>query len=226
MSRRGSALALVASLAAATPVHAQPATPASRPAAPAAPGLEAGPSEPPPPTIRPDRRALAQAREANFEPVSVREGFGVAASLGPAMQLGFGISESSGTGGGFGLRVGTVASPRWIWLLDFAATFYRREDDTGKARVNQSATFTVGGQYYLRDAVWARAGVGLATFTRRTENLAADTTFRGVGVSAAVGLDLYRTAGLAWSIEAASVSARYRDGSVVGGGFQLGLSWY
>ncbi len=179
-----------------------------------------------PPALRPDPRAAAQAREANFEPVSVRDGFAIGAALGPSMQLGFKISESSGTGGGFGVRVGTVASPRWVWLLEFAATVYRREDDTGKVRLNQSALITVGGQLYLREALWLRGGVGFANFTRRTENLVADSNFSGVGVTAAAGYDLYHDGGLAWSIELLSLSARYRTGIVLGGSVQVGLSWY
>lgn len=175
--------------------------------------------------VRPDRRAVAQAREANFEPESVREGFGVAAAVGPSMQLGFGINESSGTGGGFAVRVGTVASPRWIWLLELAGTVYQRQDDTGKTRVNQSAVVTVGGQLYLRDAVWVRGGVGFANFTRRTENLDRGN-FSGLGLLGGVGYDLYQTGGLAWSIELVTLASRYRDGSVLGSSVQVGLSWY
>lgn len=179
-----------------------------------------------PPAPRPDPRAVAQAREANFEPTSVREGFAIGAALGPSMQLGFQISESSGTGGGFGLRLGTVASPRWVWLLELAATVYRREDDTGKVRLNQSALLTFGGQLYLRDALWLRGGLGFANFTRRTENLLADSSFSGIGMTAAAGYDLYHDGGLAWSIELLALGARYRAGTVLGGSLQVGLSWY
>ena len=186
---------------------------------------EAPPStETPPP--RPDARAVSEAREANFEPVSVRDGFAIGAALGPSMQLGFGIDESSGTGGGFGLRVGTVASPRWVWLLELAATVYRHQEPGGAVRLNQSALLTFGGQLYLREAIWIRGGVGFASFTRRTENGAADDSFSGVGVTAATGFDLYHDGGLAWSLEVLSLGARYRDGTVLGGSMQLGLSWY
>ena len=184
----------------------------------------APPTETPPP--RPDARAVAEAREANFEPVSVRDGFAFGAALGPSMQLGFGIDQSSGTGGGFGLRVGTVASPRWVWLLELAATVYRHQAPGGVVRLNQSALLTFGGQLYLREAIWIRGGVGFASFTRRTENVAADDSFSGVGVTAATGFDLYHDGGLAWSLEVLSLGARYRGGTVLGGSMQLGLSWY
>lgn len=174
----------------------------------------------------PDARAVAQAREANFEPLSVREGFAIGAAIGPSMQLGFRIQDASGTGGGFDLRVGTVASPRWVWLLELAATVYRQQSDGGGVRLNQSALLTFGGQYYLRDALWLRAGSGLATFTRRNDGARADETFYGLGSTAAAGYDLYHDGGLAWSFEVLALGAMYRDGVVLGSSFQLGLSWY
>jgi hypothetical protein len=185
-------------------------------------GADAGDPRPSPP----DPRAVAQAREANFEPLSVREGFAIGVALGPSMQLGFDVAEASGTGGGFGLRLGTVASPRWVWLVELAATVYRRRNDDGVLRLNQSALLTAGGQLYLREALWLRGGVGLASFTRRDENDRADETFYGVGSTAAAGYDLYHDGGLAWSIELLSLAARYRAGVVLGGSLQLGLSWY
>ncbi|HVV84137.1 MAG TPA: hypothetical protein VHE35_13775, partial [Kofleriaceae bacterium] len=189
----------------------------------AAPRVAPDDDAPPP---RPDGRAVAQAREANFEPTSVREGFAIGASLGPSMQLGFSIDESSGTGGGFGVRLGTVGSPRWVWLLELAATVYRRTNDQGQVRLNQSALLTFGGQLYLRDATWVRGGVGFANFTRRTERTSADDSFSGVGFTAAAGYDLYRDGGLAWSLEVLGLGARYRAGTVLGGSLQVGLSWY
>lgn len=197
----------------------------------AAPGAAAEPMAAPvaatePAAGRADRRSVTQAREANFEPVSVREGFAIGAAVGPSMQLGFGLGESSGTGGGFGLRLGTVASPRWVWLLELAATAYRREDDTGRVRLNQSALLTFGGQLYLREAIWVRGGVGFANFTRRTENTDPDSSFNGVGVTAAAGYDLYADGGLAWSFEVLTLGARYREGTVLGGSMQVGFCWY
>lgn len=177
------------------------------------------------PAIRPDPRAVAEAREANLVPESVREGFAIGLAVGPAMQLGYGISESSGTGPGFNLRVGTVASPRWIWLLEISTTAYRAEDDRGVARVNQSAVVTFGGQLYVNDAFWLRGGPGFATFTRRTEDTET-ASFGGLGVVGAGGFDLLRRGGLAMSAEAMTSLALYRDGTVFGAALQLGVSWY
>ncbi len=179
------------------------------------------------PPIRPDPRAVAEAREANLEPDSVREGLAIGVASGPSMQVGFGVRESSGTGGGFDLRIGTVASPRWVWLLEVAGTLYRQGDDQGR-RVNQSMLVTLGGQLYLKDALWVRGGTGLAVFTRRTESMPEETVreFFGVGVIGAGGLDLYRRGSFALSGEVLVTAARYREGTVMGGTLQLGVSWY
>lgn len=225
--RGGAPLAAVIAIAVAIASAGAPIASADdSPARPAPAPTAATPADDEARPITPDARALAQAREANFEPESVRDGFAIGVALGPSMQLGFGVDEASGTGGGFGLRVGTVGSPRWVWLLELAATVYRRQNDAGVQRLNQSALFTFGGQLYLREALWLRGGAGLASFTRRSENDRADASFYGAGVTAAAGYDLYHDGGLAWSFEVLGLGARYRDGVVLGGSFQLGLSWY
>lgn len=215
--------ALVAAVVAASAGAAAADDPSGAPAGASPPAAEEEEAPPSPP----DPRAVAQAREANFEPISVRDGFAIGVALGPSMQLGFSIDEASGTGGGFDLRLGTVGSPRWVWLVELATTVYRRRNEAGVLRLNQSALLTFGGQLYLREAVWVRAGVGLANFTRRSENdSTADDSFWGVGTTTAAGYDLYHDGGLAWSIEVVALGARYRGGTVLGGSLQLGFSWY
>lgn|GEM_PF-2526204 len=178
-----------------------------------------------PPPIDPDPRAVDEAREANLVPTSVREGFAIGVALGPALQLGYGLSEASGTGTGFNLRVGTVASPRWVWLVEISTTAYLAEDDRAKTRVNQSAVLTFGGQLYVKDALWVRGGAGFASFTRRTEDTET-MRFGGLGMVGAAGFDLVRRRGLAMSLEGMGSLALYKDGTVVGTSVLLGLSWY
>lgn len=218
---------------AAAPVAAQPgAAPDTRAApSPAAPpdsadvtAVAADLDEPEP--IRPDRRAVQEAREANLEPESVREGLAVGVAAGPNVQIGFGIDKSTGTGGSFAVRFGTVASPRWVWLLELASTAYQETDAAGGDKVNQSTLFTLGGQLYLKDAFWLRGGGGIANFTRRVRTMDAESSFVGVGVIGAGGLDVLRRRSLAVSLEVLTTLARYRDGFVAGGTLQLGLSWY
>lgn len=216
--------------AATAPVAAQPGATPNPPAA-ASPSAAApiepaadDPDEPEP--IRPDRRAVQEAREANLEPESVREGLAVGVAVGPNVQIGFGIDKSTGTGGSFALRFGTVASPRWVWLLELSSTAYQETDAAGGSKVNQSTLFTLGGQLYLKDAFWLRGGGGMANFTRRVRTMDPESSFLGVGVIGAGGLDVLRRRSLAISLEVLTTLARYRDGFVAGGTLQLGLSWY
>lgn len=171
---------------------------------------------------RPDPRAVAAAREANLEPESAREGFAIGIAVGPSVQMAYGIGNATGGGGGFDLRLGSVASARWVWLIEIAATAYPHDDTA-----NQSAVLTFGGQLYLREAFWLRAGGGFATFTRREARGATPSEqFGGLGGIGAAGFDLVRRGGLALSAEGAGTLALYRDGTVIGFALQLGLSWY
>lgn len=175
-------------------------------------------AEPPVAGIRPDPRALEQAREANLAPTSVREGFAIGVALGPAVQFGIGLGDASGGGGGFDLRLGTVVSPRVVWLIELATTAFPHD-----GTVNQSGVLTFGGQYYANDAFWLRAGLGFASFTRRGDG--ADAV-GGLGALGAGGLDVARWGGLALSVELTVTMALYRRARVVGVAPQLGLSWY
>ncbi|MCL4226239.1 MAG: hypothetical protein KJZ91_17385 [Myxococcales bacterium] len=211
--------------AAATSPAAAPGAPRTAAAAPAAAGTDDADDDRP---IRPDPRAVAEAQEANLEPESRRSGLALGVAVGPNMQVGFGIRESSGTGAGFALRFGTVASPRWVWLVELASTGYQQIDEDGKTRINSSTLLTLGGQLYLKDAFWLRGGGGLASFARRTRTDPGDrgTSFWGAGVIGAGGLDLLRRNSFALSLEVLATAARYRDGTVVAGSMQLGFSWY
>ncbi|MBK9036703.1 MAG: hypothetical protein IPL61_36545 [Myxococcales bacterium] len=171
--------------------------------------------------IRPDPRAVAAAREANLEPESAREGFAIGIAVGPAIQLGYGVGNATGGGGGFDLRLGSVASKRWVWLLELAATAFPHD-----GTANQSAVVTFGGQLYVHDAFWLRGGAGFASFTRRDAMDAQTEQFGGLGGSGAAGFDLVRRGGLAMSAEGMSTVALYSGALVVGVSLQLGLSWY
>lgn len=171
--------------------------------------------------IRPDPRAVAAAREANLEPESAREGFAIGVAIGPALQLGYGVGNATGGGGGFDLRLGSVASKRWVWLLELAATAFPHD-----GTANQSAVITFGGQLYVHDAFWLRGGAGFASFTRRDAMDAQTEQFGGLGGIGAAGFDLVRRGGLALSAEGMGTAALYSGALVVGVSLQLGLSWY
>ena len=187
-----------------------------------------GPARPSPP----DPGAAEQASDANFAPASPHRGFLIGAALGPAMQLGFGIADSSGTGPGFSLRIGTAATRRLSWLLEVANTGYLHDVmstppvDPPKRAANTSALLAVGGQYYLRDVVWVRAGVGLATFTLRSQPGTKNKVFFGAGALAGAGFDLLRRGRFALSLEFTVLGSRYREGFIGGGFSALGASFY
>ncbi len=223
--------ASIAMVALAVPASAQPGAPSTGepPAATPADAKAAAPVEhtaPDEPQIKPDRGAVAQAREANLEPESARSGLAIGVAFGPNIQIGSGIRDATGTGGGLALRFGTVASPRWVWLAELASTGFQQVDTTGATKVNQSTLFTLGGQLYLKEAFWLRGGGGLANFTRRTRGADPSASFWGVGVIGAGGLDLMRRKSFALSLEVLTTLARYRDGFVGAGTIQLGFSWY
>jgi hypothetical protein len=186
------------------------------------------------PSIQPDPRAVAEAREANLEPESVREGLAIGLALGPSMQVGFGLNGASGTGGGFDVRLGTVASPRWVWLIEVGGTLHVKSLEMGGVRAqhrNQSILFTGGGQLYLKDAIWLRGGAGFAAYTQTIEANGLEQVtldYKGVGVIGAGGLDLVRRRGFALSGEVLVTAAHYPKGdlTVAGGALQLGVSWY
>ena len=218
--RAALALCLVASAAGIAAAQPGAGTPATTTAA-------ADATDEPDP-IKPDRRAVSEAREANLEPESLRQGLAIGLAFGPSMQVGSGISQATGTGGGFAVRFGTVASPRWVWLLEFATTVYRQKiPGQMESKLNRSAVISLGGQLYLQDAFWLRGGAGPANFTRSIEGTDEVTaSFWGLGVVGAGGLDVMRRRSFVVSLEALTTLARYRDGYVGGGTLQLGLSWY
>lgn len=210
MSRGGWAIAIVVAAVA-------PAVAEQRPQRPPIPA---------PPPSTPDGAAQAQAEEANVEAPHDRAGFRIGAAIGPAMQLGFGVDESSGTGPGVSVRIGTAASPRFAWLLELAYTAYLAKNDAFQTTTNTSGLAVLGGQYHLRDSFWLRAGAGLAVFSRRTESGPRNRDFVGVGTVVGGGFDLLRRGGFALSIEVCGTSAIYPDGVILGGFGGLGAMFY
>jgi len=197
-------------------------------ATPAAP-TQAGPT-PDDDEIVPDRRAVKQASEANLEPERLREGFAIGISIGPTMQIGFGdkLAEASGTGGSFDIRIGTSATERLAWFLDFLVAGMPREADTGKNKLNQSAALVVGAQIFPLQALWLRAGVGLASATLRSEveTEMEPNEHTGLGVIAGGGIDFLRRGRFALSGQLTFITGIYGGGAATAAVSALGLTWY
>lgn len=175
----------------------------------------------------PAARADAGPAEARFR----REGFAVGVALGPNLVAGAPTTEGGlAAAGGLSLRVGTVSDERlsWVLQLDSAAHAVQFEDAASgetTTRPNTLSLLTLGAQYYLREVLWLRAGVGLAGFVEQT-GIDESERHGGLGVSAGGGYDLFRRGIFALDLEALATMA------VVGGepvgqlGVLLGFNWY
>lgn len=200
----------------------------------AAPASAGGPGEPAPPDepdeIVPDRRAVHAAAEANLEPERLREGLALGFTLGPTMQVGFGerLAEASGTGGSLGVRIGTSATERLAWFLDFLLAGMPREADTGKNKLNQSFGVLIGAQVYPLNAVWLRAGAGLAAATLRSETATATepNEHTGLGLLAGGGIDFLRRGRFALSGQLTFMTGIYKGGAATAAVTALGFTWY
>jgi hypothetical protein len=178
--------------------------------------------------IVPDRRARRMAAEANLEPERRREGLAIGFGLGPSQQIGFGIEEASGTGGSFNLRIGTSASDRLAWFVDFFVAGSPREGDTGDNKINQAVNLTAGAQLFLLEAFWLRGGLGLGQLELRSEDATGPekTHYAGLGAIAGGGIDFLRRGRFALSGDLTFVSGIYKDGFVTAAVTQLGFTWY
>lgn len=163
--------------------------------------------------------------EANLAPVG-RSGLVAAASFGTGVQIGAGVRNATGFGGVASLRLGQVASPRWIVGLEIDLTLYREAPDAdAMVRVNQSALVGVGGQVYARPGLWGRIAVGGAAFTRRVEGASRDDeALGGLAAAAGAGVALVQRGRLTLQLETLLLGALVRGGLVVGGGLALGLA--
>ena len=128
-----------------------------------------------PPTKPPDPSAV-QAGEANLESNAARQGLVFTFAPGGAITLGFGVNDSTGTGGGASLRIAHVATPRALVTLEIvgSALFHQVTMGMGDAAVtdtftNQFTSFLVGVQAYANPALFVRfsAEIGRASCRER-----------------------------------------------------------
>jgi hypothetical protein len=195
------------------------------------------PPIPAPPPSPPDASASAQAEDANFDEDAPHHGFQLAVAVGPAQQIGFQIDKSSGVGGGVSLRLGARAN-RWLSLLfEFDATSFListthsetgpdgKLTETTEVLTNSSALSAIGGKVNIRDAVWVRAGVGAAAFSRAKSGSVAEHLYSGLGGDVGAGVEIMRRDRIALSFELTLIGAKYREGFVGGGFFALGLAY-
>ena len=169
------------------------------------------------------------------EPPPERDGFLVGAGLGPALFLGAGeeMDELQGIGGDLNLRIGTTAGERLLWLIELQTGGYVIEVTSDVAEpdstYNALATLTVGGQLYVRDALWLRGGVGLAGFAEQEGRSGPEVPGSrrgGLGLTSGIGYDFFRRRNVAMSIEGVSALGLFRQGALGRGAMLLAITFY
>jgi hypothetical protein len=160
-----------------------------------------------------------------------RQGFAFGIGLGTGATSGFGgfdIQGLGGTGGSLSLHVGTTASERMLWLvqLDVAADPDTQGDSTV---VNQHSTLTLGAQYYVREVVWVKGGLGFSGLVLGRDPEATndiDRRMSGLGLMSAGGYDLLRSGLFALSLELAGNAGVYGQGLIASMAVRLSANWY
>ena len=169
------------------------------------------------------------------EPPPEREGFLVGAGVGPALFLGAGeeMDELQGIGGDLSLRVGTSAGDRLLWLIELQTGGYLIEVTSNEVgndtTYNALATLTVGGQLYVRDALWLRGGVGLAGFAEQEGRSGPEVPGSrrgGIGLTSGIGYDFFRRRNVAMSIEGVSALGLFRQGVLGRSAMLLAITFY
>jgi hypothetical protein len=177
--------------------------------------------------------AASASADAYGDPPMKREGFAVGAAIGPGIFKGAGgMDDLQGVGGDLDLRVATTATENLLWTIEVVAGGYLVEvTDAGGTdqTYNALSTLTFGGQYYIREALWVRGGVGFATFLEREGRggeVEQESQKSGVGFVSGGGYDFFRRGRFAFSVEVASTLGGFRDGVLGHTSLLLGLAWY
>jgi hypothetical protein len=198
-------------------------------------------AEAPPSTIpaKPDQSAI-DAGEANLASIAVRKGLVFTFALGGAITLGFGrdddvatVDNATGRGGAVTLRLAHVATPRTLVTVEVTGgtLFYSiSAGDMKRTYRTEFQNFLVGGQFYVKPAIWIRGGLGFGR--QNGEDLDLEGTpnarkrFRLPGPAGwvGVGIDLLRRKWFRMSAEVTSTASINREGVLSSSGFLIGFS--
>jgi hypothetical protein len=169
------------------------------------------------------------------DPPPRREGFLIGAGLGPALFVGGAgqLADLQGVGGDLNLKIGTSAGERLLWLVELQSGGYLVEvlRETGETSAyNAMVTLTVSGHVYARDALWLRAGAGLAAIAEREGQRGPEVEgSRAAGLAAlgGAGYDLFRRRTFALSVEGSLTGGVFFDrGLLLRTSVLLGITWY
>jgi hypothetical protein len=183
--------------------------------------------EPAPPV--PDPAARQQASEANLEANGPRHGWTFGVALLAWQQIG--SIDDSNRGGGGSFRLGAVATPDTIILVELlTAGFPNFEKDNPSYIVNNNA-LAVAVQRYVGDTLWVRIGAGFTNYVQVAKKDTIDApeflrTPSGFAVVTGFGLDVVRWRSTRLSVEAIQSVHRFSTGWLLDLGFGLGLTYY
>lgn len=173
----------------------------------------------------------ARAGDPYLEDPHAHEGLLVGAAIGGGGVLGLGhvdgMEHQLGGGGAAILRLGSSAGEHLAWMVQIDSVQILK--DVKDSKTNNITTFTVAGQYYLRDALWLMGGVGTASLN--SESLDAmgmkQTTKKGgMGFMSGVGLDITQHGSWVLAAEVSTMLGVYSDGVVGGLAFRLSATHY
>jgi hypothetical protein len=178
---------------------------------------------------KPDR-AVGSAGNANLESEAHRKGIVLQAGLGGGLVLGFGIAGVVGNGASGSFRLGRVATENSLVTLELDLVTPRHavaammNSDT---YTDQSATFMLGGQFYLNQAAWVRLAGGLGVYHGDHRDMGiADVDLIGPAGAFGAGLEVVRFAHWALGLEMFTVGMINKDGLMSSTGFLIDAILY
>jgi hypothetical protein len=172
---------------------------------------------------QPDSIADTEAREANLESTSPREGFVFTGALGLGIFMGGDIGV--GRGPAASVRAGHVATRNIEMTFEIVgSSAFHKEAVENSVLTDSNFGLFVGAQRFTAGSTWLRLAGGLDVFTA---NIGKNPTSRaGLGGVAGAGFDFARWGYFALGVEAFAMASVTGDGLKVQLGFCTNLSYY
>ncbi len=191
------------------------------------------------PEPKPDPAAV-QAGEANLESQATRKGLVFTFAAGGGITLGFGVRDSTGTGGAAVVRLAHVATPRTLVTLEIVGGGLLHQVKEGMGvdaqtttYVNQVTNLLVGAQIYANPALWFRIAGGFGRYfgdhvTLESKpgqpRMIGDIRLAGPALSVGAGVDFVRLKRVRLGVELLTTGMINREGMLSSGGFLFGIS--
>ena len=171
----------------------------------------------------PDRIADTEAREANLESNSPRDGFVFTGALGLGVYMGGDIGVGRGPAASF--RAGHVATRTMAMTFELVGASALHKEAMNSATLTDSDFgLFVGVQRFTPGSTWLRVAGGLDVLT---VNIGKDPSSRaGLGGVAGAGFDFARWGYFALGVEFFTKAAVTGDGLKMQLGFCTNLSYY